>query len=206
MKPIVSMRMLGEDTLLLATRVHVDNRLPDAALGMRLLMDGVAHVQRHAPYSLPQGKVRACTRIEYARAFSLDALNVRLQDKPMRRRHGLLRLFNTVSRVYIGARRHGLFKLVRFLVRMPDMFINIGGRDLSDPVQYELMVSVVAHEFAHVWGCRDQYRFRDDAKRSAAVEDCDLMYRTGPRQHLQAYHIQGLCACAKRGKLPVRGI
>ncbi|MDD4075056.1 MAG: hypothetical protein PHC80_03090, partial [Eubacteriales bacterium] len=66
MKPIVSMRMLGEDTLLLATRVH-DNRLPDAALGMRLLMDGVAHVQRQAPYSLPQGKVRACTPIEYAR-------------------------------------------------------------------------------------------------------------------------------------------
>ncbi|MDO5112543.1 MAG: hypothetical protein Q4E65_09570 [Clostridia bacterium] len=206
MKPIVEMRMLGADTLLIATRIHAENRLQDTALGLRLLADGVAHLQTHAPYQLPDGPMQVCTQIAWAEKFSPDAINVRIEDKPMRRRHGLLRLFNTVSRVYFGARRRGPCKLMRFLLGMPDMFINIAGRDLHDPVQYALMVSVVAHEFAHVWGCRDQYRFRDDAKRRPNVADGDLMYRTGPHQRLQPYHIQGLCACAKRGKLPVRGI
>ncbi len=206
MKPIVQMRMQGTDTLVIATRVYVDDCLPAGAPGLRLLADGVAHMQAHAPYQLPAGPIQVCTQVEWARAFSPDAINVRLQDKPVRRRHGPLRLFNTVSRVYWGARRRGPCKLMRFLCRMPDMFINIGGYNLNDPAQYALMVSVVAHEFAHVWGCRDQYRFRDDAKRGPNVADGDLMYRTGPRQRLQPYHIQGLCACAKRGKLPIRGI
>jgi len=205
MKRIVDMRMQG-GTLCIRTRIHMEVRTKDAALAQRLLVDGIARIGTQGPYMVDGRAVEVVSEADFAEEFSLFAVNVRVEDVPLRREHGIRRLFNTVSRAYWGARFAGLSKAMRRLLRFPDVFINLGGRDIGQEAQYAYMCSVVAHEFAHVWGCADQYKYRSDAKRRPDVAADDLMYRTGASQRMQPYHIKRLCACAGKGRLPLRRI
>ncbi len=205
MKPIVRMKMEG-DTLIIRTRAHIEVRTGDPAAAVALIRAGIERIGAQSPYTLDDRQITVRSELELVDGFSFDAVNVRVEDRPVTRRHGLMRLFNTVSRAYFGAGRRGISKLVRHILRFPDVFINLGGHDLSNDAQRALMQSITAHEFAHVWGCADQYKYRNDQKRSAKVREDDLMYRTGAFQKMQPYHIKRFCACAKKGKLPLRRI
>lgn len=205
MSRVVRMHMEGS-TLVIQTRVYLDCRLPDPALAKNLLLDGLQRISLQGPYPVGEESIRVRVETEFAPKFSFSAVNVRMEDRKAVRRHGIMRLFNTISRAYLGARRRGLLKLCRFLLRFPDLFINIAGRDLTQPMQYEVQASIVAHEFGHIWGCRDQYRYRDNSKRRPDVANGDIMYRTGGTQRMQPYHIAGFCRCARRGRLPLRPI
>ncbi len=205
MKRIVSMKMNG-DILQLYTRVYVDARIEDKALAKQLICDGIARIGEQGPYAIGEKRVEVSSSTEFTERFALDAVNVRVEDVAAARRQGILRIFNTVSRAYMGARFRGLYKFARRLLHFPDVFINLAGRDITQSAQYALECSVVAHEFAHVWGCADQYKYKNDEKRSPSVAADDLMYRTGASQRMQPYHIERFCMCAKKGKLPVRRI
>ena len=93
-----------------------------------------------------------------------------------------------------------MLQLVRFAAD------NLGGRDAQSEAGYGLLRSVVQHEFGHVLGFKDQYRGKKGVKRSAKVENRDLMYRTGVSQHFMEYHIRRLYECAAKGRLPVRRV
>ncbi len=205
MKNIVTMRMEG-DTLIIRTRVYVDVRSGDDETAKRLICDGIARIGEQSPYMVGERLIYVSSEAELVERFSLDAVNVRVENVRLRRKNGLMRIFNTVSRAYMGARRIGILKLSRRLMRFPDVFINLQERDIAIHQQYMLQVSVVAHEFAHVWGCADQYKYRNDEKRSPRVAENDLMFRTGSLQRMQPYHIKRFCECAKKGKLPLRRI
>ena len=140
-----------------------------------------------------------------AENFSLDALNIRVYDKtPVIR--GPLNPRVNVSRAYFFSGWTGPFKLERYLLRLPDIFINLGGRNIKTEAGYKLVRSVVMHEFGHVLSFRDQYRGKAGKKRNASVENRDIMYRTGDSQRFMEYHIRRLYHCAEREKLPVRRI
>lgn len=205
MTPVVRMEM-REDTLLLHTRVYIELHVENREVAKRLICDGIERISRQSPYRADGRDIRVLSQYELAPAFSAASVNVRVIDKPVTRRMGIARIFNNVSRAYPDARRTGLFKLIRRVLRFPDVIINLGGKDIDDPADYGLMCSVVAHEFAHVWGCGDQYKLLNDEKRKPDVAQDDLMYRTGVFQRMQGYHIAKLCAYAKKGKLPLRKI
>lgn len=205
MRRIVDMRM-QDGVLHICTRVHMEARIEDAALARRLLADGIARIGAQGPYMVDGRAVEVVSAACFVERFSLFAVNVRVEDVPLRRERGIKRICNTVSRAYWGARFAGFSKAMRRLLRFPDVFINLGGKDIGQEAPYAYMCSVVAHEFAHVWGCADQYKYRSDEKRRPEVAAEDLMYRTGASQRMQPYHIKRFCACAGKGRLPLRRI
>ena len=192
--------------LRLHTRVYFDIRVENKEAALRLLSDGIRRIASQSPYWAEGREITVCSEFETVPDFSAHSVNVRVVDQPVIRRYGIMRLFNTVSRAYPGAGRSGLFKWIRRALRFPDVVINIGGKNLENAADYGLLCSVVEHEFAHVWGCGDQYKLRNDQKRKPHVAEDDLMYRTGVFQRMQGYHIAKLCAFAKKGKLPLRKI
>ena len=205
MKPVVRMTA-AKGLLRLQTRVYLDIRVENESEVRHLIEDGIRRIATHSPYQTNGRTLFVESEMEYVEAFSVDAVNVRIVDQPLIRRHGVLRFWNTVSRAYPDARRCGLFKWIRRALRFPDVVINLGGAKIDEPSRYDYLCSVVAHEFAHVWGCGDQYKLRNEQKRKPDVADGDLMYRTGASQRMQPYHIARLYAFAKKGKLPLRKI
>lgn len=193
--------------MVLGLRIYMDIRLQAREAARTMVLEGIKGIERQGPYCLDEALVPVRVEITEVKRFSPFAVNVRVYDKKsVRRRFFLLRPFNNVSRCYMGARWTGFLKLERFLLRFPDMFINLDGRRLETVQGMRLMQSVVLHEFGHVFGFKDKYRFRDDRKRNKSVADDDLMYRTGDGQCLQAYHIQRLLACAKKGRIPIKRV
>ncbi|MEG1547295.1 MAG: hypothetical protein RR527_00975 [Clostridia bacterium] len=203
MNRILRLYMQG-DTIVVALRVYIDARAGDSKIAREMIADGIRLIESHSPYQVCGKSTALKVELTMADRFALDCVNVRVYDKtPIVRRMYDPRV--NVSRAYFGAKWIGPFKLSRFLMRFPDVFINIAGRDITQPLGYAQTCSVVLHEFGHVLGFADKYRYRGKVcgKRSEDVADDDIMYRTGACQHLMEYHILKLRGCAQKGRLPV---
>jgi len=135
----------------------------------------------------------------------LGAVNVRIIDEtPVIRKWYSPRI--NVSRAYYGTRRKGLLKLERFIMRKPDVYINLAGKDVQDQRQRGVTCSVIQHEFGHVLGFKDKYRMRNFKKKNEDVDDGDIMYRVGEAQKFMEYHIRRLRSCADKGNIPFRNV
>ncbi len=183
--------------------LHIDARAAEPEEARKLILEGMDRIA--GEYAMADRTVSVKVRVNIAERFSLGAINVRLIDKtPVIRRWYDPRV--NVSRAYFGTRRMGLQKLLRFVLRRPDIYINLSGRSISEPAQRAVTCSVIQHEFGHVLGFADKYRPRSFKKKSQAVDDRDIMYRVGNAQGFMEYHIKRLECCAKRGRLPFRNV
>ncbi len=201
-----ALRLYMENGVLhMAFRLYVDvcRVAPDEA--QRMVDAGVRRYEALSPYTVCGQDVPVRVHIEYAPRFGLDCVNVRVYDKtPVRRR--MLDPRINVSRAYFGTRRRGTLKLMRFIMRKPDVYINYAGRDLQTQAGRTLVEAVVMHEFGHVLGLKDKYRRLSGKKRGAGVQDRDFMYRTGGGQRPMEYQMAYLLHVAERGRLSLRSI
>ncbi|MBQ2985472.1 MAG: hypothetical protein IJB30_02095 [Clostridia bacterium] len=203
MKPL-KLYMEG-DKVICAFTLHIDVGWGEAELMTDIIRRGLSRME--GVYQTSGGPVEIEVRAELAERFSLGAVNVRVENKtPVIRKWYSPRM--NVSRAYIGARRKGLMKLTRYLWRMPDVFINIAGRDMEIPRNQAILACIVQHEFGHVLGFRDKYRYKKHRfiKSKSSVVDRDIMYRIGEAQGFMEYHIKRLKECASKGKLPFRSV
>lgn len=203
MKPL-QLYMEG-DKVICAFTLHIDVGAGEPELMAEIISRGLHRME--GLYDTDDGTVEIGVKLKFADKFSFGAVNVRVEDKtPVIRKWYSPRM--NVSRAYIGARRRGLLKLTRYLWKMPDVFINIAGRDMENPRNQAIMASVVQHEFGHVLGFRDKYKYKKHKfiKRGASVADGDIMFRVGDAQRFMEYHIKRLKECAEKGKLPFKNV
>ncbi len=169
----------------------------------RLILDGLGRIAGR--YDTGQGPVEVEVRVDISDKFRFGAVNVRIIDEtPVIRKRYSPRI--NVSRAYYGARRRGLLKLGRFILRKPDVYINLSGRDMQDQRQRGVICSVIQHEFGHVLGFKDKYRMKSFRKKNEDVDDRDIMYRVGDAQKFMEYHIRRLKSCADKGRIPFRNV
>ncbi len=203
MKPL-RLYMEG-DKVICDFTLYIEVRAGEPELMMDIIRRGLSRME--GEYSTDGGPVEIGVKVDIADRFSLGAVNVRVEDKtPVIRKWYSPRM--NVSRAYIGARRKGLLKLARYLWRRPDVFINIAGRNMENPRSRAILACIVQHEFGHVLGFKDKYRYKKHkfVKSKSTVADRDIMYRTGDAQGFMEYHIKRLKECAAKGKLPFRGV
>lgn len=203
MKPL-RLYMDGEKVMCAFT-LHIEVRSGDPELMKELILRGLSRIE--GEYVTENGPVEVGVSAETADEFSFGALNLRVEDKFPIVRKWYSPAMN-VSRAYIGARRRGLMKLIRYLWKMPDVFINTAGRDMANPRNQAILASIVQHELGHVLGFRDKYVYKKHKfiKSRDSVADRDIMYRTGEAQGFMEYHIKRLKQCAKRERLPFRNV
>ena len=191
--------------IVLKFRLYLDIRTEDRQLARELILSGIKRAQEQSPYSVRGRDVNIRVETEETEAFSLDAVNVRVYDitPVVRKRFSPKR---NVSRAFLGAAHIWTDKLTRRIVGMPDVYINIAGRDIASARGMLLMQSVVLHEFMHVISFKDKYKGRGEKQKklNKRVQDRDIMYRTGGSQRLMEYQVKRLLDCAERGKLPIR--
>lgn len=190
---------MEENSIVCEFSVYVDDRTNSGEKARELIEKGLLRMEK--AYITNEGDVTLRVKVNFAEKFSFSAVNTRIISQYPEERRWYKRGYN-VSREYIGARHKGVFKFLRFVYRMPDVVINLRGRNLEDESSMNFMCSVVQHEFGHVLGFRDQYRRKTFAKRKANISDRDIMYRTGIRQEFMEYHIKRLKRCAQKGKPP----
>ena len=203
MKPL-RLYMEG-DKVICAFTLHIDVRSGETELMKEVISRGLSRIE--GEYPTDEGPVNIGVKVDFAERFSFDAINVRVEDKtPVVREWYSPRM--NVSRAYFGTRRKGLLKLIRCIWKMPDVFINTAGRDMDIPRNQTIMAFVVQHEFGHVLGFRDKYKYKKHkfVKSKSSVADRDIMYRLGESQGFMEYHIKRLKECAKKGKLPFRSV
>lgn len=203
MKPL-RLYMEGEKVICAFT-LHMDIRRGDEELLKEILLRGLHRME--GEYETDAGHVEVGVRVELADKFSFGAVNVRVEDKiPVVRKWYSPKL--NVSRAYLGTRRRGALKLARYVWKMPDVFINTAGRDMEDHRCQAVVCSIVQHEFGHVLGFRDKYKYKHNkfSKSSLSVGDGDIMFRVGTSQRFMEYHIKRLKECAKKGRLPFRSV
>lgn len=203
MKPL-RLYMEG-DRVMCAFTLHIDVRAGDPELMKDIIRRGLNRIE--GEYPTQSGPVNIGVKVDFTDEFSMGAVNVRVEDKyPVIRKWYSPRM--NVSRAYFGARRKGLMKLARYLWKMPDMFINIAGRDMDNPRNQAILASVVQHEFGHVLGFKDKYRCKKHKfiKSKSSVADRDIMYRVGDAQGFMEYHIKRLKECAEKEKLPFKSV
>ena len=203
MKPL-RLYMEG-NRVICAFTLYIDVRGGEPELMKDIICRGLNRME--GEYPTQRGTVEIGVKVDFADEFSYGAVNVRVEDKyPIVRKWYSPRI--NVSRAYPGARRKGLLKLTRYLWRMPDVFINIGGRDVTQERGRAMIASVVQHEFGHVLGFKDKYRYKKHKfiKSKSTVADRDIMYRTGDAQGFMEYHIKRLKECAEREKLPFKSV
>ena len=203
MKPL-RLYMEG-DQVICAFALHIDIRAGEPELMADIVSRGLSRMA--GEYQTENGPVKIGVRVEYTDEFSFDAVNVRVEDKtPVIRKWYSPKM--NVSRAYFGARRKGLLKLMRYIWKKPDVFINIAGRDMEHPRNQAILACIVQHEFGHVLGFRDKYKYKNHKfiKSKSTVPDRDIMYRIGDGQGFMDYHIKRLKECAQKEKLPFRGV
>ena len=203
MKPL-RLYMEG-NRVMCAFTLHIDVRAGNPELMTDIIRRGLSRME--GEYHTQGGSVEIGVRVDFADEFSLGAVNVRVEDKyPVVRKWYSPRM--NVSRAYVGTRRKGLMKLTRYLWSMPDVFINIAGRDMTQERNQAILASVVQHEFGHVLGFKDKYRCKKHKfiKSKSSVADRDIMYRVGDAQGFMEYHIKRLKECAEREKLPFKSV
>ena len=193
------------DKVICAFTLHIEICSGEPELMRDIICRGLNRIE--GEYPTEDGPVQIGVKIIFADKFSFGAINVRVEDvTPVVREWYSPRM--NVSRAYMGTRRKGLLKLARYLWNMPDVFINIAGRDMTEERSRAIMASVVQHELGHVLGFKDKYRCKKHkfTKSKSSVADRDIMYRTGDAQVFMEYHIKRLKECAKREKLPFRSV
>lgn len=190
---------MEENCIVCEFTVFVDDRTDSGEKAREFIEKGLLRMER--TYQTEEGEVDLRVKVTFVDEFSFGAVNTRIISLYPEERRWYKRGYN-VSREYIGARHKGVFKFVRFVYRMPDVVINLRGRNLEDEGSMNFLCSVVQHEFGHVLGFRDQYRRKTFQKRRAHISDRDIMYRTGNRQEFMEYHIKRLKRCAQKGKPP----
>lgn len=201
MKPLALYR--DGERAVCAFSLYIDSRTGEPEEMERLLLDGLGRIAGR--YDTAEGPVEVEVRVNIAGKFSLGAVNVRVVDEtPVIRKRYSPRI--NVSRAYYGARRKGLLKLMRFIMRKPDVYINLAGKDAQNQRQRGIICSVIQHEFGHVLGFKDKYRMRNFKKKNEGVEDGDIMYRVGDAQRFMEYHIRRLKSCADKGRVPFRNV
>ena len=203
MKPL-RLYMEG-DRVMCAFTLYIDVRAGDPELMKDIIRRGLSRIA--GEYCTEDAPVEIGVKVDFADEFSFGAVNVRVEDKyPVIRKWYSPRM--NVSRAYFGARRKGLMKLARYLWKMPDVFINIAGRDMDNLRNQAILASVVQHEFGHVLGFKDKYRCKNHKfiKSKSSVGDRDIMYRVGDAQGFMEYHIKRLKECAEKEKLPFRSV
>lgn len=193
------------DKVICAFTLHIDVGSGEPECIMDIIRRGLSRME--GVYDTESGSVEIGVKAEFADKFSFGAVNVRVEDKTPVIRKWYSPHMN-VSRAYIGARRKGLLKLTRYLWQMPDVFINIAGRDMEDPRSQAIMASVVQHELGHVLGFKDKYKYKKHKfiKSKSSVSNRDIMYRVGDAQGFMEYHIKRLKECAGKGKLPFKSV
>ena len=203
MKPL-RLYMEG-DRVICAFTLYIDVRAGEPEQMRDIIRRGLSRMEGR--YDTDNGPVEIGVRVDIVERFSLGAVNVRVENKtPVIRKWYSPRM--NVSRAYWDARRKGLLKLTRYLWRRPDVFINIAGRDMENPRNQAITAMIVQHEFGHVLGFKDKYRYRKHkfSKSKSSVADRDIMYRIGEGQGFMEYHIKRLKECAAKGRLPFRGV
>ena len=196
---------MEENRVMCAFTLHIDVRAGEPELMKDIIRRGLNRMEGEYPTEI--GPVEIGVKVDFADEFSLGAVNVRVEDKyPVNRKWYSTRM--NVSRAYFGTRRKGLMKLARYLWKMPDVFINISGRDMTQERNQAILASVVQHEFGHVLGFKDKYRHKKHkfVKSKSSVADRDIMYRVGDAQEFMEYHIKRLKECAEREKLPFKSV
>ena len=203
MKPL-RLYMEG-DRVMCAFTLYIDVRAGDPELMKDIIRRGLNRIA--GEYPTQSSPVNIGVKVDFTDEFSMGAVNVRVEDKyPVIRKWYSPRM--NVSRAYFGTRRKGLMKLARYLWKMPDVFINISGRDMTQERNQAILASVVQHEFGHVLGFKDKYRHKKHkfVKSKSSVADRDIMYRVGDAQGFMEYHIKRLKECAEREKLPFKSV
>ena len=193
------------DTVVLEVRVYLDIRTEDVPLAREMALAGLRRAGDMSPYQCGGRDISIRVDVEETDGFSLDAVNLRVYDITPVVRWRLSPKYN-VSHAFLGAARPGLGKLIRRAAGVPDISINLGGRDIHTERGMTLMQTVVMHEFMHVISFMDKYRGKKGKKLRRSVQDRDIMYRTGGSQRLMEYHVKRLADCAKKGKLPIRWV
>ena len=109
MKPLELYR--DGEKVVCAFTLYIDPRAGEPEEMQQLMLDGL-------------GRIAGC----------YGTVNVRIIDEtPVIRKWYSPRI--NVSRAYYGARRKGLLKLWRFIMRKPDVYINLAGKDVQDQRQ-----------------------------------------------------------------------
>jgi hypothetical protein len=190
-----------EGVLFIRIRLYIDIRDDRTETLRKIVTDGVERIQTQSPYETDGVYLPVKTEIIEEKRPCICAVNVKVYEKlPVVRKRYLP--WCNVSRAYIGSGRAGLFKLLRWCFGMPDICINVGGRQIGTEFQRLGMQSVVQHEFGHILGFKDKYNYRTMQKSKIGVQDSDVMFRTGQDQRFMGYQIRHLLAAAKKGRLP----
>jgi hypothetical protein len=131
-----------EGVLFIRFRLYIDIRMDNAEAMKEIVINGAKRIQAQSPYEIDGVYLPVKTEIIEEKQPGICSVNVRAYEKlPVVRKRYLP--WCNVSRAYIGSGRAGPFKFIRWCLGMPDICINLGGRQIETERQRLGMQSVV---------------------------------------------------------------